>query len=170
MADDENEEFVEEGAEGGEEGEEAPKSRKLLFIALAVVLLAGGAAAYFLLGKSGEPATAELPPASPPIYLNLDPPFVVNFETGELVRFLQVTVSLMTRDPATDELLKKNDPKLRNDLLLILGNQKYETISSREGKEQLRQQSLERVRAIVQVLGGKAASVEDLYFTSFVMQ
>ena len=38
----------------------------------------------------------------PPRYINLDPPFVVNFEADSMVRFLQVTVGIMTRDPATE--------------------------------------------------------------------
>ena len=61
------------------------------------------------------------------------------------MRFLQVTVEVMTRDPATAELIKKNDPMIRNDLLMLFGNQTYETISTREGKEQLRAEALKVV-------------------------
>jgi flagellar FliL protein len=100
----------------------------------------------------------------------LDPPFVVNFEAEQLVRFLQVTVQVMSRDPETVEVIKANDPVVRNDLLLLLGNQKYQTISSREGKEQLRRQALDTVRHVVTAGGGKAERVEAVYFTSFVMQ
>jgi flagellar FliL protein len=59
---------------------------------------------------------------------------------------------------------------VRNDLLLLLGNQHYETISSREGKEKLREQALEAVRKVVKNAGGKGDLVEAVYFTSFVMQ
>jgi flagellar protein FliL len=177
MADEDTEVLDEELAEGegegdGEgEGEEgAPKSKKLLFIILAVVLLGGGGGAFFFL-KGGHKADAKVEvPAVPPIYVNLDPPFVVNFEAESMVRFLQVTVSVMTRDPQIEELIKKNDPRIRNDLLMLLGNQKYESISSREGKEKLRAGSLETVRAVVKVAGGDASKVEALYFTAFVMQ
>ena len=61
----------------------------------------------------------------PPRYINLDPPFVVNFEAEAMVRFLQVTVGVMTRDPAVETLVKDNDPRVRNDLLMILSNQTY---------------------------------------------
>jgi flagellar protein FliL len=170
MADDDTEVLEEEVIEG--EGEEAPpKSKKLLFIILAVVLLGGGGGAWFFL-KGGDPkadAKAAVP-ALPPIYVNLDPPFVVNFEAESLVRFLQVTVSVMTRDPHTEEVIKKNDPRIRNDLLMLLGNQKYETISTREGKESLQAKSLESVRAVVASAGGESGKVEALYFTAFVMQ
>ncbi|HEV7608924.1 MAG TPA: flagellar basal body-associated FliL family protein [Steroidobacteraceae bacterium] len=165
-----DEEFV-EGEEGEVEGEEgAPKSRKLLFIIIAAVLLVGGGGAFFLLKGDHKAETKAAAPVLPPIYVNLDPPFVVNFEAESMVRFLQVTVSVMTRDPHVEEELKKNDPRIRNDLLMLLGNQKYDAISTREGKESLRAQSLDSVRAVVKSAGGEPEKVEALYFTAFVMQ
>jgi flagellar FliL protein len=171
MADEDTEVLEEEFIEG-EEGEEAPpKSKKLLFIILAVVLLGGGGGAWFFLKGGSHQADAKVTaPALPPIYVNLDPPFVVNFEAESMVRFLQVTVSIMTRDAATSEVLKKNDPRIRNDLLMLLGNQKYDAISTREGKESLQAQSLESVRSVIKSAGGDSGKVEALYFTAFVMQ
>ena len=67
-------------------------------------------------------------------------------------------------------MLKKNDPRIRNDLLMLLGNQNYDTISTREGKEKLQAESLESVRAVVKSAGGEPEKVEALYFTAFVMQ
>ncbi len=171
MADEETEVLEEEIIEGEGEGEEAPpKSRKLLFIILAVVLLAGGGGAWFFLKSPGKASAKVEAPVLPPIYVNLDPPFVVNFEAESMVRFLQVTVSIMTRDAHTEEVLKKNDPRIRNDLLLLLGNQHYDTISTREGKEKLQAQSLESVRSVIRSSGGESDKVEALYFTAFVMQ
>jgi flagellar FliL protein len=160
----------------GQEGAAPPKKGKLglLLMILAVLVLGGGAAAYLLLGhkdpKSAAAARAKEAEKTPPLYIALDPPFVVNFEAEQLVRFLQVTVQVMSRDPATVELIKTNDPVVRNDLLLLLGNQSYQTISSREGKEKLRLQALDAVRKVVTSAGGKAEKVEAIYFTSFVMQ
>ena len=82
----------------------------------------------------------------------------------------QVTVQLMSRDPQTIELLHANDPAIRNDLLLLFGNQRYEVIATRDGKETLRKQALEVARHVVEQSGGKADRVEAVYFTSFVMQ
>ena len=153
-----------------------PKSKMLIIVVCS--LLAAGAAAggamYFMSGKKeGEAhADAEAAPAvkTPAIYSKFDPPFVVNFQNKGQMRFLQVSVEVMTRDPLTAELIKQHDPKLRNDLLMLLGGQTFETLNSREGKEQLRTESLKTVAAIVAAEGGKAESVEQLYFTSFVMQ
>ena len=165
-----DEDEVVEGEEGEGEGEAPPKSKKMLFIILAVVLLAGGGGAFFFLKGGKADAKAEAAPIVPPIYVNLDPPFVVNFEAESMVRFLQVTVSVMTRDPHTEDIIKKNDPRIRNDLLLLLSNQHYNDISTREGKEKLRTAALEAVRADIKDAGGEAAKVENLYFTAFVMQ
>jgi flagellar FliL protein len=168
-----------EAAPGQEGAPVAPKKKgklPLLIAAAAVVVLGGGgAAAYFLLGGHKDPKAAAAQKAKeeaklPALYVALDPPFVVNFEAEQMVRFLQVTVQVMSRDPATIELIKGNDPVVRNDLLLLLGNQSYATISSREGKEKLRQQALDAVRKVVANAGGKATEVEAVYFTSFVMQ
>jgi flagellar FliL protein len=159
----------------GQEGAAPPKKGKLGFLlTLAALLLGGGGAiAYYTLvlndSKAAEAAEKDTQKA-PALFVALDPPFVVNFEAEQLVRFLQVTVQVMSRDPATIDLIKANDPIVRNDLLLLLGNQNYATISSREGKEKLRQQALEAVRKVVSNAGGKAGKVEAIYFTSFVMQ
>ena len=169
---DEDEVSEDEAVEGEEGAEGAPKSKKLLFIILAVVLLGGGGAGAFFMLKGGDHKTETKKEEAvvPPIYVNLDPPFVVNFEAEAAVRFLQVTVSVMTRDPHIQEMLKNNDPRIRNDLLMLLSNQKYDQISTREGKEKLQTQSLEAVRAVVKSAGGEPEKLEALYFTAFVMQ
>jgi flagellar FliL protein len=160
----------------GQEGAPAKKKPWLIIaIAAVVVLGAAGAGAFFFLGGKSDPKKAHAAEAKteallPPIYIALDPPFVVNFEAEQLVRFLQVSVQVMTRDPETAEQVKMNDPVVRNDLLLLLGNQNYQTISSREGKEKLRLQALDAVRKVVKTAGGKGEKVEAVYFTSFVMQ
>jgi flagellar FliL protein len=156
--------------------EEAPKSKsKWLIIVIAAVVVLGlaGGGAWFMLphgNAHSKKAEVKKEPLAPPQYLALDPPFVVNFEADQAVRFLQITVQVMSRDPAVVEQLKANDPVVRNDLLLLFGNQKYDVISTRPGKEKLRSDALMTVRNIVASAGGKADHVEAVYFTSFVMQ
>ncbi|HXY97908.1 MAG TPA: flagellar basal body-associated FliL family protein [Steroidobacteraceae bacterium] len=150
----------------------------IIVILTAIVLLGAGVGAAWWLtsGKhpaaaaAKEPQAAPPPPAGPPLFLALDPPFVVNFDAEQAVRFLQIAVQLETRDPATVELLKTNDPVVRNDLLLLFANQKYTQLSTREGKEALRTQALESVRKVLGQAGGHPERLEAVYFTSFVMQ
>jgi flagellar FliL protein len=167
----------EEVLEGEEGAEPAKKGGKGLIIAIVALLVlgGGGAGAWFAFnGGKHDPkdksARHEEGPKLPPRYVNLDPPFVVNFEAETVVRFLQVTIGVMTRDPAIETIVKDNDPRVRNDLLMILANQSYETVSTLEGKEKLRERCLESVRNIVKENGGDAKKLEALYFTAFVMQ
>ena len=157
----------------------AQGSSKLLVIIVSAVLAAAaaGGGVYFMnRGKdeqgaqSAKEATGKVEPKAPAQYVKFDPPFVVNFEAKGMMRFLQVSIEIMTRDPVTADLIKLHDPMLRNELLLLLGNQTYEAISTREGKEALRGQALAAVARIIAAEGGDAKKVEQLYFTSFVMQ
>lgn len=168
---------VVEGAEEGAEAAPATGGKKKLIIIIAAVLVLGGGgfAAWKFMGSKGEEGKdakkeVEHKDLLPPKYITLDPPFVVNFEAEAAVRFLQVTIGIMTRDPHTESLIKENDPRVRNDMLMILSGQSYGSVSTNEGKEALRAKSLEAIRTIVKDMGGEPEKVEALYFTSFVMQ
>jgi flagellar protein FliL len=163
-----------------EDAAPAKKGSKLLVVILAAIIAAvaaGGGVYFFAGGKSDAPVRSanaanekQGAPKSPAVYVKFDPPFVVNFEAKGMMRFLQVSAEIMTRDPATVELIKLHEPMLRNDLLMLFGSQSYETISTREGKEQLRKEALNVVAKVIAAEGGDAKKVEQLYFTSFVMQ
>jgi flagellar basal body-associated protein FliL len=56
---------------------------------------------------------------------------------------------------------------------MLLGGQAIPSLTNREEKEKLRQQALAEVRKIMQANPGEEkhpGTVEDLYFTSFVVQ
>ena len=147
------------------------KKKKLILIAAAALVVIGGAAGFFVFqSKPAHVEEKKAAPKGPALYVALDPPFVVNFQAERVVRYLQVTVQIMTRSPEMAELLKSNDPVIRNDLLLLFGNQPYDTISTVAGKEKLRASALETVRKIAAAEGGKTEEIEAVYFTSFVMQ
>lgn len=160
-------------AEGAEA--EAPKKGKgklLIIIIGAVVLIAGGGGGFWF-WKSRQAAHAEPAKPEPPAPLQfhpIDPAFVVNFPSSTGARFLQLEVRIGSRALETIELLKANDPVIRNDLLMLYGTQDVATLSTREGKEKLRADTLAAVRKIVKAEGGKPESVEAVFFTSFVMQ
>lgn len=161
-----------------------PRSKKMLIIVIAavVVLVGGGVGGYFMFGHKGEEQAAEhgkekgkgkkveAVKKGPAIYVKLDPPFVVNFDANGVMRFLQVTVEVMTRDSAAAEVIKANDPMIRNDLLLLFGNQQSGDITTREGKEKLRADALAVVAKVISAEGGDGKQAEQLFFTSFVMQ
>ena len=144
----------------------------IITVLLLLILGGGGFTAYKLLAGKDDPKNKDAAKEQmlPARYVTLDPPFVVNFQAESAVRFLQITIGIMTRDLEIEKIIKENDPRIRNDLLLILGNQNYQAVSTLEGKEDLRKRCLESVRTVVLESGGDGPKVEALYFTSFVMQ
>jgi flagellar protein FliL len=102
------------------------------------------------------------------VYYAIDPPLVVNFEDGSVVRFLQISMEVMAHDQKAIDSVQKNIPLIRNNLLLLMSNRNYQTMMSREGKEKLRQEALTEIRAVQKKEG--SPDVDDLLFTSFVVQ
>jgi flagellar protein FliL len=110
-------------------------------------------------GSSGKPAQ----------YFSFDPPLVVNFDDTQAVRFLQLQIDVMARDEKVIEAVKANSPAIRNNLLMLMNNRDYKTLMTREGKEALRAECLKEVQKILKKETG-SPGVEDLYFSSFVVQ
>ncbi len=174
--------------EGAEQG--APRSKsKLLVIIVGAVLLLGisGTATLLLTGVlSGDPApvdeqaaaegkagksttTTSNRPKAPLSYVPLDPPFVVNFNSDTDVRFLQVSVELGTRDPAVADSIKEHRPAIRNNLVMLFSSQDPQALNTRDGKEKLRDETLSEVQKVLRRETG-SPGVENVFFTSFVMQ
>jgi flagellar FliL protein len=124
--------------------------------AIAPVAAAGGH------GEGGEGG------GKPSLYYAIDPPLVVNFEDGSVVRFLQISMEISAHDQKALDSVQKNIPLIRNNLLLLMSNRNYQSMMSREGKEKLRQEALTEVRAVQKKSGG--GDIDDLLFTSFVVQ
>ncbi|HWG75724.1 MAG TPA: flagellar basal body-associated FliL family protein [Steroidobacteraceae bacterium] len=155
------------------------KGSKLPWILVGIaVLAAGGGGAWFALrpkhadsnasADASKPATTA--PRAAPIYYKFDPPFVVNFGGEGSARYFQVTVEAMSRDQAVLEVLKNNEPAVRNDLVLLYSSQDSATLLSVEGKEKLRAATLAAIRKVLDEEGADGKLVEQVYFTSFVIQ
>jgi len=107
-----------------------------------------------------------------PLYLTLDPPFVVNFMHRGTMRYLQLSLDLMFHEQAMLDRVKEHMPAIRNDLILLLSNQEFETLSSPDGKEVLREKIMVAVNEILEIDPATLAEEDagQVYFTNFVMQ
>ncbi len=160
--------------------QESPKKKsmgKIIIILVSVLVLAGGGAgAYFYFnqphqtsagaeaeGKDGGKVKAA------PVYYAFDPAFVVNFQDSSAIRFLQVTIEVMSRDPIAIEAVKTHMPVIRNSLVLLFSSQTPENIMTREGKEKIRTDALKEIQKVMKEQTG-SPSIEAVYFTGFVMQ
>lgn len=152
---------------------------KLILLVLVALLLAIGlsvGATWFLLSKddSKQDEQETAPAATTPvrqaaIYEALVPAFVVNFNHQGRQRYMQVSLTLMTRDQAALDGLKVHMPLLRNNLVMLLSGQDFSLLSTPAGMEMLRQQITASVQELAQKELGKPV-VEQVLFTNFVLQ
>lgn len=160
-------------------------SKKMLIIIVIVSLLllislvAGGA--FFLLkGKkksvSEEGAVIEQAEQSEvtekkkvALYLTLKPPFVIKAKSSGRQRYLQLEISLVTRDEKKLDQLKENIPQLRNAIVVAMGQQALEDLLQPEGREGLQQSLLADLQALMEEEHGDQL-IEQVLFTTFIMQ
>ncbi len=104
-----------------------------------------------------------------PVYFAFEPPIVVNFKGATGMRFLQVTLEVMTYDPAIVPKIQTHMPIIRNNLIFFLSGLSIDDISTPEGKVKVRADALAEIQKVMVERTGQPG-VEELYFTSFVMQ
>jgi flagellar FliL protein len=148
--------------------------KKLILIIVGVLLLIGaatGGALMFMGGESSEAEVAEdsLPVKGDPAYVDLKPPFTVNLDPQDLVGFLQISVQVLTYNEDVATELEKHKPLIRNNLVLLFGKQKSVELRKPEGKETLQKLALETVQQVINQYGS-GGEVDNVFFTSFVMQ
>ena len=143
----------------------------IIIVAVLVLLLSAAAAAYFLLLSDDDSGAAveEVVEKPDPLYLKLDPAFVVHLAPGGPAKMLQIAIEVMTREPTVIETLQANEPMIRHHLLNLLEQQQADELMTLEGRETLQQ-------GIHDLLAEKLESfkepgvVEGVFFTQFVMQ
>ena len=164
---------------------EAGRSSNLKIIIIVVIvtaLVVGGAvgATLFFLGGDKAEATAEGDEAAvveedkgPAIYQSLDPKFVVSFTNPHSARFMQFSVDVVTHKDEVKEQVKLHLPAIRSSLLMIIGEQGPDEMSTREGKQKLLEEIRQDVNKTLERMEGKKAikdGIEAAYFNSFVIQ
>ena len=157
-----------------------PKSKKMLIIIVAVVVLAlvGGGAAFMLMGKkaSDEEADGEEQTSShedehktPPQFMPIDP-IVVNLADPDTPRFAQIGITLQVADAKTADQIKLYMPAIRNGILLKMSAQTSAHLLQPEGKTQLAEEILELVREKSGFESKKKNPVQEVLFSSIIVQ
>lgn len=117
--------------------------------------------------EAKEPKESKEPLAEP-LYTPLNPPMIVNF-ANDPTGFLQVEIQVMARDKHIIDVVKANEPAVRNALLMLFAGKTREDVTTREGKEKLREEVLSEVQHVIEPYT-EDGSVEDVYFTSLIAQ
>jgi flagellar FliL protein len=140
----------------------------IIIVAASVVLGAGGFAGYKLLaskpGGNAEHAENKQETTSKTAIVALDP-FVLNL--SEYGRYLKVTIQFELSEKENEEMVKQKTPQLRDTIITLVSSKSLSSISSPEGKFQLKDEILFRAN---QIIGLEKETFKNLYFTEFVMQ
>lgn len=147
------------------------KKSKLMPIIIGVVLLVvvAGAAAFLVpkfLNKGaaeGEDASVEEVTSDEPGEYYEMREFVVNL--SEVTRYLKTRIVLeVDSAKAVDEIEAKN-PRIRDDVLILLSSKSTTELSDLAGKNQLKDQLTFRINRVL-----KKGRVMNIYFKQFVIQ
>jgi len=151
------------------EGAEAapPKKRGLLvFVIIGVVVLGAlGAGAWFLWPKFFGTAQAKAAPAEPAVKATVPLGAVVVNLNGEARRYLRVGVSLGVPASSDAKEIEEHKSQLLDLLISVLSAAEVETLTSDEGKTELKDDLLSRMRDELHL-----KKVVRVYFTEFVIQ
>ncbi len=103
-------------------------------------------------------------------YVELSPSFVTNYDGGGRLRYLKVDVTVRTHRPI-DARVRHHMPYIRSKLIELFASQLEENLTSTDGKEQLREQTLEEIRDAIDFLEGSGSEdILEVFFTSYVIQ
>ena len=170
MADEENNDATgDEAAAGG------GKKKLILLIVGAVVLVAAAVGiTVMVMGGDGEeqPEVEEVAeePLKEPIYIALDPTFVVNYRDADSRnRFLKAELNIMTYEAEVEETVSTHMPLIRGKLVSLFNQQVFEDLLHQEGKDAFREAALSEIQGVVETHLGRPG-IEQVYFTTFVMQ
>jgi flagellar protein FliL len=160
--------------EPGEESPEVKKSSKkglgkkmLILLGVIILLLgAGGYVGYSMLfqekNKEAKIVQKENKEKEKMILLALDP-FILNL--SDPGRHLKVTVQFELNNEKDELKVKERTPKLRDIIIMLLSSKTVDSVSSPEGKFQIKDEILLRANQAMD-----REVFRNVYFTDFVMQ
>jgi flagellar FliL protein len=153
------------------------KSKIILIVAaVGVLLIAVGAtwwltksAAPVVMVGEGSEVVATAPVMKAPEYYSLSPNFVVNLQGERGMRFLMVEMELMSRRDDAFSRVEQYEPRIRNDLLMLLSKLDREAIATVEQRQKIQTDALEVINSVLKEESGKGG-VDAVYFSKFVVQ
>jgi flagellar FliL protein len=153
-------------------------SNKLLFVLVSVLLILtiGLAAGFFMMwNKLSSLDTLTNPAATAesdqnPAASNLGPifsldTFIVNLADEKRSRYLRITMDLELNQKTDADKLRERLSQVRDSILMILPNKRFEDIASMDGKIALRDEIISELNSIF-----NQEVISNIFFTEFVIQ
>lgn len=152
-------------------GKEPKTLKKIILISTAITILlagAGGGYYFFVYAADDDNKTTEVEVDTREYHYVEIPPVVANFQVGKKMRYVQVTTSVQTRDENSKKTVEKNLPLIQSELLLLIQQSDFDSISSVDGKALL----LKDIEGKILAMFGDMPSfeIERAMMTGFVIQ
>lgn len=116
-------------------------------------------------GKEGEGA----PEHEALTYFPFEPPFLTNFVINGRPRYLQLSLTLASRDKPTIEAVEKHMPLVRNRIVMLLSGEQFDLLRMRAGREALQGKLQDAIKQVLEKEHVEA-KIDKVLFTNFVMQ
>lgn len=153
--------------------------KNIIFIAVGAILVIGISvgASVFITGAMSEPPVAaamdeeavEEVDSDDIYYYSVQPEFVVNYGKNARPRVLMVELSVASDQESTGDVLERHGPELRNNVLMLLAEQKGAGLETTEGKIALREDLKATIESML-IRHGSDAKITDIFLTRFVTQ
>lgn len=122
------------------------------------------------MAESKEKGEGEGEKAAPAVtYFSLVPALIGNYGSGARMKYYKADISLRVSGDAALDGVKRHEPLLRNQLVMLFSQQSDESLGSIEAKERLRLEALKQVQNALREEEG-APLVDDLLFNNLIVQ
>lgn len=169
--------MAEEAKEQEQEEKKGGKKKLIIILLLVLIILgAGGGAAYKFLvldkqneeqkkEKKAEKIVEEIKNVEE-LGIQFDVgTFIVNLQDRDADRYLKISVVLEVQDEKIKMELEKRLPQIKDAITTLLFTKSSSELKTAEGIEQLKEEIIKRINAILPIGG-----VKNVYFTDFVIQ
>ncbi|WP_020410466.1 flagellar basal body-associated FliL family protein [Hahella ganghwensis] len=153
-------------------------NKKLIIIVVVVLFLAVAASVgvtWFLVaggnngGDKPEEGAGEEVTKAPAVYFDVKPPIIVTFDVGGRQRYMQASLTLMSRDEDVIKTVELHMPLIRNKLLNVFGGMSFEQLQTNEGRVQMQESSLSVINQVL-LDQGQETPVDKVLYTNLVLQ
>lgn len=137
---------------------------RILIIVVPLVVLLGGAAGAFFFLRTPRPRQAEKQRAT---YLLTLADLSVNLADQDRTHYLMASLGIAVSGEKPEEVVIERDPQIRDAVLMVMSRHSYKPLLSAEGKQALKD---DLSAAVTKVLSEHGCAVDEVLFTSFVME
>lgn len=103
------------------------------------------------------------------VYVQLEPNFTINYTDNNRLRYMTLAVSLAVENNEAALDVNAHSDAIRHEIIMLVSAKTDADFNTLEGREQLKQEVLERVQAVLEREVGEPL-VSDVFITDMILQ